>query len=81
MGIFSLCHHFQTDSGSHSDSYPMGTGTIIPGAKRPGHEGDHSSSSSIKVKNVWSYTSTPQYVFVVWCFIKQWLHIHDVVLN
>jgi len=31
--------------------------------KQPGHEADHSLSSSTKVKNVWSYAFTPQYVF------------------
>jgi hypothetical protein len=31
--------------------------------KRPEREADHSSPSSIEVKNAWSYTSTPQYAF------------------
>jgi hypothetical protein len=31
----------------------------FPGVKRPGHEANHSSPSSAKVKNEWSYTSTP----------------------
>jgi hypothetical protein len=30
------------------------------GVKKPGHEADHSPPSSAKVKNAWSYTSTPQ---------------------
>jgi hypothetical protein len=29
------------------------------GVKWPGHEADHSPPSSAKVKNAWSYTSTP----------------------
>jgi hypothetical protein len=33
-------------------------------------EADHSPPSSVKVKNVWSYTSTPQYVFMVQCLLK-----------
>jgi len=32
---------------------------IIPGVERPGREADHSHLSSSKVKNAWSYTSTP----------------------
>jgi hypothetical protein len=28
-------------------------------------------NSSIEIKNAWSYTSTPQYVFMVWYLIKQ----------
>jgi hypothetical protein len=43
----------------------------FPGVKRPGREADHSPQSSAVVKNAWSYTSTPQYVFMAWCFVKQ----------
>jgi hypothetical protein len=43
---------------------------MILGIKWPGHEADQSSPSSAKVKNAWSYTSTPQYVFMVWCLVK-----------
>jgi len=35
-----------------------------PGVKWLGHEADHSPPSSTKVKNVWSYTYTPQYIFM-----------------
>jgi hypothetical protein len=28
---------------------------------------DHSPSSTAEVKNVWSFTSTPRYVFMEWC--------------
>jgi len=38
--------------------------------KRPGREADHSTPSSTEVKDEWSYISTPQYVFMVWCLIK-----------
>jgi len=38
-----------------------------PRVKRPGREADHSLPTSAEVKNVWSYTSTSQYVFMVWC--------------
>jgi len=34
-------------------------GALFPGVKRPGHEADHSPPPSAKVKNAWSYTSTP----------------------
>jgi hypothetical protein len=36
----------------------------------PGSEADHSPPSSAEVKNEWNYTSTPQYVFMVWCLVK-----------
>jgi hypothetical protein len=38
--------------------------------KRPGREADHSPPSGAEVKNVWSYTSTPHYVFTAWCLVK-----------
>jgi hypothetical protein len=43
---------------------------LIPRVKRPGRGADQSPPSSAKVKNAWSYASTPPYVFVVWCFVK-----------
>jgi hypothetical protein len=44
--------------------------TLSLGVKRPGREADHSPPSSAEVKNAWSYTSTPQYVFMAWCLVK-----------
>jgi hypothetical protein len=34
------------------------------GVKRPENEADHLPLSNAEVKNAWSYTSTPPYVFV-----------------
>jgi hypothetical protein len=51
---FSPCHHVQTG----------------PGAKRPGCEDDHSPPSSAEVKNAWKYTSTPSYIFMERCLVK-----------
>jgi hypothetical protein len=62
-GNFSLHHCVQNGSGAHPASYPMSTRGSFPWIKRPGHEADHSPQSSAEVKNAWSYTSTPQYVF------------------
>jgi hypothetical protein len=45
-------------------------GTLSLGVKRPGPEADHSPPSSAEVKNAWSYTSTPQYVFMTWYLVK-----------
>jgi hypothetical protein len=41
------------------------------GVKWPDHEYGHSPPSSAEVKNVWSYTSTPPYVYMAWCLVKQ----------
>jgi len=45
-------------------------GALSLGVKRPGREADHLSPPSAEVKNAWSYTSTPTYVFIAWCLIK-----------
>jgi hypothetical protein len=33
-------------------------------------EADHSPPSRAEVKNAWSYTSIPPYVYMVWCLVK-----------
>jgi hypothetical protein len=43
---------------------------LTPVVKRPERVADHSSLSSAKVNNAWSYTSTPQYVFMPSCLVK-----------
>jgi hypothetical protein len=45
-------------------------GAISPVVKLPGREADHSPPSSAEVKNAWSYSPLPQYVFMAWCLIK-----------
>jgi hypothetical protein len=42
-----------------------------PGMKKKGREADSSSQSSAEIKRLWSYTSTPPYVIMVWCLIKE----------
>jgi hypothetical protein len=69
-GNFSFHHHIQNISGAHPASYWMGTRGSFPGVKWLGCEADHSPPCSAEVKNAWSYTSTPQYVFMAWCLVK-----------
>jgi hypothetical protein len=81
-GKFSLHHHVQTVSGAHPTSYPMSTWAFSLGVKWPGRKADYSPPSSAEAKNAWSYASTPQYVFMVWCSVKAQgqlyiLHIHE----
>jgi len=33
------------------------------------------------VKNAWTYTSTPTYVFIAWCLVKHRIHLDGVVLT
>jgi hypothetical protein len=42
---------------------------VSPGVKRPGHEAEHSPSSSAEVKYAWSCTSIPL------------IRLHDMVLS
>jgi hypothetical protein len=56
-------------------------GNISLRVMRPGREADHSPPSSGKIKNVWSYTSTPPYVFIAWCLINQRIRVQGVLLS
>jgi hypothetical protein len=61
---FLFLYVVQTGSGAHPASYPMGTGAVSPGVKRPGREADHSPLISAEVKEIWIYTSIPPYAFM-----------------
>jgi hypothetical protein len=50
----------------------------VTGAKRAGHERDHSPISNAKVRNVWCYTSTLPHVFKAWCLINFPFTVKDV---
>jgi hypothetical protein len=69
-GNFSLHHHFQTSSGAHPASCPVGIRGPLPGERLPRRETDDSPPSSVKVRNAWSYTSTPQYASMAWCSVE-----------
>jgi hypothetical protein len=69
-GNFSLHHHVQTGSGAHLASYPMSTRGSFPEGKGVRHEATTHLHLVPRSKNVWSYVSTPQYVFMVCCLVK-----------
>jgi hypothetical protein len=72
---FSLHHRVQNMCG-HPKFLSNGYRWLFPwGVKRLGYETYHLPPSSVKVTNVWSYNSTPQYVFMAWCFIKYMGHL------
>jgi hypothetical protein len=48
---FSLFDSDQTGSGAYPASYQMGTGSSLPGVKRPGCEADHSFTSGAEVRS------------------------------
>jgi hypothetical protein len=57
-------HVVQTGSGAHPASFPIGTGALSPGIKRPGRGSDPSSRTSAEAKKTWIYTCNPSYAFV-----------------
>jgi hypothetical protein len=50
---------FQTSSGVHQTSYPIGTAVVSPETNRTGREADHSLLSIAEDNNGGNYTSTP----------------------
>jgi hypothetical protein len=54
-------------------------GAFTPSVKRLGDEADHSTPT--EVNDTWSYTSTPQHVFMTWRLIKHEIYLHGVVLS
>jgi hypothetical protein len=42
----------------------LGPGALSLKIKRPEREADHSPVFSVEVKNAWSYTSIPQFMFM-----------------
>jgi hypothetical protein len=68
-GNFSLHYRVQTDSGTHSVSYPVDTRGFSLGIKGPGREADQSPPPSAEVKKAWIYTSSPP------------IRLHGVVLS
>jgi len=67
---FSLRHRVQTCPGPTQLHNKWSPGALSLGVKRPVCTADHSNSSTAEVKNTWSYTYTPPYVFIALCLIK-----------
>jgi hypothetical protein len=65
---FSRRHSFQTRSVAHVTPFIAGARVLCSGLKRPGNEANHSPLSDAEVMNAWSYTFTPTYVEMAWCF-------------
>jgi hypothetical protein len=66
-GNFLFTTAFRTALGPNQPPIQWVPGALSLGIKWPGREADHSPPSSAEVKNSWTYTSTPQYAFMVWC--------------
>jgi hypothetical protein len=70
LGIFLFTTASRTALGPTQPPIQWVPGVPSLEVKRPGREADHSPTSSAEVKNAWSYTSTPLYVFMAWCLVK-----------
>jgi hypothetical protein len=64
LGIFLVTTVSRPALGPTQPPIQWVPGTLSLGVKRPAREADHSPPPSAEVKNVWSYTPTPQYVFM-----------------
>jgi hypothetical protein len=62
--------------GRNSDRYFAHTvqiaipGVLASGVKLQVREADHSPPTSVEVKKTWLYTSTPPYVFMAYCLVR-----------
>jgi hypothetical protein len=70
LGIFLFTTVSRTALGLTQSPIQWAAGALSLGVKRTGREADHSPQSSAEGKNAWSYTSTPQYVYMAWCLVK-----------
>jgi hypothetical protein len=64
LGIFLFTTAFRTALEPTQPPIQCVPGALSLGVKRPGRAADHSSPSRAGDKNAWSYTSTPQHVFM-----------------
>jgi hypothetical protein len=69
LGIFPFTTMSRLALGPTQPPVQCVPGVLSLEENRPGCEADHSPPSSVEVKNAWSYTSTPQYVFMLWCLV------------
>jgi hypothetical protein len=67
-GNFFLRHRVQNGSRAHPASYPTGTGGSFPSCR------EMKPTTHLHLfprpKNAWSYTATPQDVFMAWWLVK-----------
>jgi hypothetical protein len=70
LGILLFTTVSRTGLGPTQHPIQWVPGALSLGVKLLGRKADHSPPSSSKVKNAWSYTSIPQYVFMVWYLVK-----------
>jgi len=70
--MMSTYNKLQTNSGTHTASYPTGNRGSFPGGKAAGDRSEavHSPTSSAEVKNAMVLYFHPPNVFMAWCLVK-----------
>jgi hypothetical protein len=66
----SLHHSIETSPGNHPLSYPMDTEGSFPRSKTGAAWIWPLSSICYQDKNMWSYTYTLPYIYMLWCLIQ-----------
>jgi hypothetical protein len=70
LGIFLFTTASRMALGPTQPPIQWTPGALSLRVKRPRRDPDHSPSAAAEVRNVRSYTSTPQYAFMAWCSVK-----------
>jgi len=79
--IFSLCVCIQTDVGLHPPSYPVCTGALSHRVKCWGMKLTTCLHLVPRLKMRETVPSLPQFTFIAWCFIEQWIWFYGMILS
>jgi hypothetical protein len=71
VGILLFTTEYRPALGPTQPPIQWVRGALSLRVKRPGREADHSPPNSAEVKEMLGAIRPPQYVFMVWCFVKQ----------
>jgi hypothetical protein len=71
LGIFLSTTASRTALGPTQPPIQLLTGALSLGVERPVREATTHLHPVPRSKNVWSYTSTPEYAFMAWCSGKK----------
>jgi hypothetical protein len=93
--IFTFNYRQESNDGIFFSSPPgpdrlRGPASLLPNGywgdfstevKRPGREADHSPHQVPRLRVLGAIPPFPQYLFMEWCLIQQWMRLHSVALS